>query len=684
MSLGSFRDPGSVAIVGASDDQAKWGYWLARGALGGGHRRTVHLVNASSSSIQGQAAFANLSALPEVPELVVLCIPPRFVEGVVAEALDLGVKAFLGITAGVLDEQRLGDTIRAAGARIVGPNSLGLYDASSELQLAWGNFHPGSLAIVSQSGQLGSEIAILGARAGLGVSRFVSVGNQLDVNATELLEDLIDHEATQIVALYLESFTDGAQLVRTLRRLAEAGKPTVVLTTGASEGSRRLARSHTGSLTSALDTVDAACRAAGAIRVSTPTELIAIARYLSVAPRPSGRRIAVVSDSGGQGGIAADVAAACGLTTPVFSAALQAVVAARLATGGSVSNPVDLAGAGEADLHAYADLSRILLESGEVDAVVLSGYFGCYGEDTASLHDAELAVVDRLGDLVQTSHLPLVVHTMSAGSPAVARMRERGIAAFFDVESVMRALAHAAHLNAWPGRDVKVLDATAAVPAPGYWSARALLAELGVQVPRGSRVHSRDELPAAVGDLTPPLVLKAGWLEHKSEHAGIQLGLDSLAAVTAAHDDMTARLGEGEYVLEEQDRRADVVEVLVGGRQDPDFGPLVVVGAGGTEAELRRDVCVELAPVDCSTAMSMISRLACLPLLQGWRGRPAVDLTALASIVVAVSESIATHAHIEDLEINPIRVAPDGALAVDALIVAQPAVHSQGGRHVDS
>ena len=668
-SLDPFRNPASVAIVGASDDQAKWGYWLARGALSGKHNRSVYLVNRSASRVQGEPAYVSVAALPEAPELVVLSVPPRFVEGVVAEALAKGVKAFLGITAGLPDEDRLGRMIRAAGARIVGPNSLGLYDATAELQLAWGHFTPGSLAIVSQSGQLGSEIANLGARAGLGVSRFISVGNQLDVNAAELLGDLIDHDATRLIALYLESFTDGAQLVKTLRSLAEAGKQTIILTTGASEGSQRLAQSHTGSLTSAFDTVDAACRAAGAIRVSTPTELVNVARYLSVAPKPGGRRVAVVSDSGGQSGIAADVAAAEGLSTPVFSAALQSRLAAILPAGASVSNPVDLAGAGEADLNAYVDLSRLLLESAEVDTVVLSGYLGCYGEDTPSIETAELAVIDRLGDLVKSAHMPLVVHSMSAGSRAVNLMWAHGIPTFPGIEFAMNAVAHAAEIDAWPGRDIKVLDSDPSDIKAGYWAARSLLNKLGIASPPGTLIAKREDLKRAADDLTFPLVLKAGWLEHKSEHGGVKLRIDSLEALTEAYEDMYARLGDGEYVVEEQDTRPNAVEVLVGGQQDRDFGPLIAVGAGGTEAELHRDVCVELAPVDHSTAVSMIRRLKCLPLLEGWRGKPATDIDALATIVVSVSEAIAADVHMKEFEVNPIRVAPSGALAVDALVV---------------
>lgn len=675
-SLDAFRNPSSVAVVGASNDHTKWGYWLASGALAGRHVRNVYLVNSLAQTVHGERAYPNISSLPEVPGLVVLSVPPSFVADVVREALAAGVKAFLGITAGVTDEQALGAMIRGAGARIIGPNSLGIFDSASALQLAWGRFTPGPLAIVSQSGQLGSELANLGARAGLGVSRFISVGNQLDVTAAELLADLADHEQTKIIALYLESFAGGAKLVETIRTLSLAGKSTLVLTTGASDGSRRLAQSHTGSLTSALDTVDAACRAAGAILVRTPTELVNAARYLAVANKPAGRRTAIISDSGGQGGIAADTASANGLDVPVFSDGLQQRLAQLLPAGASVANPIDLAGAGEADLHVYSELVRVLMDSGEADSVVLSGYFGCYGEDTPSIQLREMDVAERLATIVGESGLPLVVHSMGEGSAVVRHLWERGVPTYPGIEFALQALACATRLGEAPGRLLAAPVRRVAEPAPGYWSARGLLADLGINAPVGMLATCREDVVRAGQVLSFPLVLKAGWLGHKSEHGGVKLGLGSAEQLMAAYDDMNARLGDGEYVVEEQDIRQDVVEVLVDARQDRDFGPVVTVGAGGTETELRKDISVELAPVDRATALAMIGRLKCLPLLQGWRGRPATDIQALATMVVAVSEAVAANENITELEINPVRVAPEGALAVDALVLSIAAVNA--------
>lgn len=672
-SLAPFRDPRSVAVVGASDDHAKWGYWLARGALTGSARRTVWLVNRSAGTVQGQPAFASLSELPDAPELVVLCVPAPHVRAAVDEALALGSRAFLVITAGVAEDDAIRASLAAHGARMIGPNSLGLFDAETELALAWGNFTAGSLAIISQSGQLGSEISNLAARAGIGVSRFVSVGNQLDVTASELLEDLLDHEQTRMVALYLESFADGEALVATMRRLRAAGKHVLVLAAGASEGSRRLAASHTGSMTSTLDLVDAACRAAGAIRVTTPAELVESARFLSCAPLPPGGRVAIVSDSGGQGGVAADVATGLGLEVSMFSARLQAELAELLPAGAAVANPVDLAGAGESDLHTYARLCERLVASGEVDAVLLSGYLGCYGEDTPSLEPAELAVVDRLGDLVDRGDVPLVVHTMSAGCAVVDRMWDHHIPTYGTVDQALRALARAQALNEHPGRHAATVDSRDLGVSGGYWAARDVLTSLGVRMPDARLVADVSDAASAAAELDGPLVLKAGWLAHKSEHGGVVLGLKGHDALLAAFEEMHGRLGAGEYVVEQMDPARDVVEMIVGARRDRDFGPVVTVGLGGTEAELWRDVVTELAPVDRRTAVGMVDRLRSAPLLAGWRGRPAVAVDALVDVLVSASEAIAADGGVAELEINPVRVSPDGAVAVDALITSTDA-----------
>ncbi|MGO3065942.1 MAG: acetate--CoA ligase family protein [Brevibacterium linens] len=676
--MDAFFDPASVAVLGASNDSSKWGFWLAAGALRGSERRRVYLINATAASIQGRPTFARLSDLPETPELLVISVPGPTVAAVVAEALENGVRAFLIISARVPDADALAATIRQAGGRLIGPNSLGLVDSHADLLLAWGNFTPGSLAVVTQSGQLGTEIATLAARSGLGISRFASIGGQSDVRAAEVLTTLVDDPATAQVALYLESFTGGAALVSALKALRAAGKPTMILTTGASNAGARLARSHTGSMTTAMDTIDAACRAAGSIRLTTPGQLVELAGFFASAWLPNGPRIGVLSDSGGQGAIAADTAESWGLNVTELTPTTRQRAAGILTDADHIDNPIDLDGAGEKNLDVYADLAEVLLTDTDIDAVVLSGYFGCYGEDVPDLIDRELAVVDRLGDLVAEAKKPVIVHSMSASSPAVTRLWELGVPVCTSIEAAMRVLARADFYAAQSGRLTEPLELTGPITpwGTGYAAARAVIEDAGIPVPAAVTVGSvgpgetrapTEAVPES--GLNPPFALKAGWPAHKTEVGGIALGLNDLHAVETAYADMVGRLGEGEYILEEMDTRDHVVEILVGGRQDENFGPLVIVAAGGTETELFADTWLELAPVTHTEALDMIARLSCSRLLTGWRGRPAADIDALAEVIVAVSRLVAGNNAIAEIEINPVRVAPDGALAVDALVV---------------
>lgn len=674
--LSVFTDPASVAVVGASPDPAKWGYWLARGALRGAERRRVHLVNARGADIEGVPSVRSLDDIDGVPELVVLTTPAATIPGVVEQALARGTKGFLGITAG-LDaiqaglESRLAATIRAAGARLIGPNCLGLYDSTYDLDLAWGTFTPGSLAIISQSGQLGLEMAGLAAHAGLGISRFVSVGNQVDVTARDLLEDLVGHAATKAVVLYLEGFRDGRGLIETMVRLREVGKPVVVLTVGASEASRQAARSHTGALTAATDVVRAACAAAGAVLVDTPAQAIDLAHLLLGSPLPRGRRVAVVSDSGGQGAIAADTFAREGLKVPRLSDDTSAALASLLPAAAATANPVDLAGAGEQDLDTYARVVDVIAASGEVDAVVLSGYFGCYGDDTPELVERELEVVAAVGEVVRAHGRPVLVHSMSPDSAAVQAMRAIAVPTLHTIDATARSLGLAVRMGE-PG-DAVLPSVEVGVDVGetlSYLDGRELVASYGIDYPPARAVRNNDEARSASRELSGPFVLKAGWIEHKSEVGGVAVGLPDVQAVLGSLADMRSRLGEGEYVVEQMAPGTDAVELIVGVRRDPSFGPVVLVGAGGVQAELHRDVQLALAPVDVAKAEAMLRSLASAPLLAGWRGKPAVDIAAAARVIAGLSRLIAERPEVVECEINPLRVGPAGAIALDALVVA--------------
>ena len=305
--------PRSVAIVGASDDPAKWGNWLGRGALRGEHRRPVYMVNRNGGTILDRPAYASLHDLPDAPELVVIAVPAAAFEQTVDDALAVGARALVGITAGLGElgpeaqarERALVERVRAAGAMLLGPNCLGVFDATSDLGLASNEFPPGSIGLISQSGNLALELGILARAADMGFSRFASVGNQADLDLAELVASFAAHEGTELIAVYAEDFSDGRAFVDAA---AAASTPVILLTVGRSDASIRAAVSHTGALVSDVSVVEAACRSAGTHLVSTPGEMIDLAQALLRARPLAGPRVAVVGDGGGHGAIACDVA----------------------------------------------------------------------------------------------------------------------------------------------------------------------------------------------------------------------------------------------------------------------------------------------------------------------------------------------------------------------------------------
>jgi acyl-CoA synthetase (NDP forming) len=398
-------DPASVAVLGASADPSKWGNTLARGALRGESRRRVFLVNRSGGEILGRAAYPSLADLPEAPELVVVSVPAAGFAEAVDRSLDAGAKAIVAISAGLgeagAEGRRLEDAVvervRAAGAVMLGPNCLGVFDAGAELDLGWSALPAGPVGLISQSGNLALELARLAAPAGLGFSRFASLGNQADLVASDLLDELATHDETRVIALYLEDFRDGRAFVAAAARARELGKPVVLLTGGVTQASARAALSHTGALVSDARSVEAACRAAGIVDVATPKQLVDAAQALLSGRTPRGRRVAVYCDGGGHGVVAADVLAAAGLDVPALSAVTTAALAKELPSTASLANPVDFAGGGERGLAAYADVGRILLGADDVDAVLLTGYFGGYGVDTPELEAEEVEAAHDLG-----------------------------------------------------------------------------------------------------------------------------------------------------------------------------------------------------------------------------------------------------------------------------------------------
>ena len=522
--------PKSIAVVGVSSDPGKWGYWFARDAAKGAHRRRVFLVGRSGGELHGLPVHRSLAELPEPPELVVLSVPAASLESVVGEALAAGARALVAVAAGLGElgesgaerERSIVARVREAGAVLLGPNCLGVFDAAGELDLASNPLPSGPIGFVSQSGNIALETGLLLADVGLGYSRLASVGNQADLDVTDVLCDLAAHEGTRVIGVYCEDFRNGRAFAEVART---AGKPVVLMTVGGTDAAIRAARSHTGALTSPLDVVDAACRAAGVHRVDTPRQLVDLAQALLAAERPRGRWVGVVGDGGGYGAVASDLLGSCGLELPLLPADVQESLRASLPPTAAVANPVDLAGAGEQDTFSFARTTRTLLECDAVDAVLFTAYFGGYSSLSEELREREVAVARELAAAVHATGKPLVVHTMYWDAPPARALRADGIAVYRAVESAVAALSALA-ADGRPATPVTpVPRAEAPVVSTGYTDARAALAHAGVPFGASRAAATRDEAVGAAHELGYPVVLKALGALHKSDAGGVVLGL---------------------------------------------------------------------------------------------------------------------------------------------------------------
>jgi acyl-CoA synthetase (NDP forming) len=675
--LRSLFAPRAVAVVGASDDPVKWGNWLGRGALRGENRRSVFLVNRRGGEVLGRPAYRSLGELPEPAELVVVAVPAQAVEPTVEEAIAAGARAIVAITAGEADgdaggarDAALAARARQAGVALLGPNCLGVFDSGAELELVPNPLPTGRIGLVSQSGNLALELGILAEEAGLGFSRFVSLGNQADLEAADLIADLAGHDATELVALYIEDFRDGRAFAAAAAAAVDAGKPVVLLTIEHSEAAARAVRSHTGALASDALAIDAACRAAGIERVRTPHELIHLAHGLLRGGRLRGRRVAVLADGGGHGGIAAALAHDAGLELPCLSDGLVARLREGLPPTAACANPIDLAGGGEQDIHSFDRSARLLLGSGEVDALLMTGYFGGYSDYVETMAREEVAVAEALADAADAGDRPLFVQTMYPHSRTAQALRRRGVPVYRSIERAVAVLARLASAAARPAGGIPDLPPPAEpITGAGYAEARALLAAGGAPFAPARVVASAEEAAPAASELGYPIVLKALGLLHKSDAGGVVLGLRDEAAVGRAAAELDERLRPPAISVERMAPVTEGVELLIGARWDRRFGPVVLVGFGGLYTEVLRDVAVGLAPVDAEGAERMLLSLRAAPLLRGARGRPPVDVAAAAEAVERLSLVAASHPEVAEIEINPLLVTADGALGLDARVV---------------
>ncbi|HEX2103279.1 MAG TPA: acetate--CoA ligase family protein, partial [Solirubrobacteraceae bacterium] len=387
----------------------------------------------------------------------------------------------------------------------------------------------------------------------------------------------------------------------------------------------------------------------------------------------AGRRVAVLADGGGHGSIAAGLAQAAGLELPSLSPALAGALRAGLPPTAAVGNPIDLAGGGEQDIRTFDRTARAVLGSGEVDAVLLTGYFGGYGEYSDAMGRQELAVGEALADAAAASGRPLVVHSMYPRAPVATALRARGVPVYRSIERAVGVVARlAAHGERQPAGVPQLPAPAPPVADHGYAGARALLEHGGVPFAPARTVTTDDEAAAAAAALGYPVAVKALGALHKSDAGGVVLGVGDERALRAAVAGLDARLSPPAYSVERMAPVADGVELLAGARWDARFGPVALAGLGGVHTELLGDAAVALAPLDAEQALALLLSLRSAAILRGARGRPPLDVDAAAAALAALSRVAAAHPELCELEVNPLLVLPDGAVALDARAVPAP------------
>jgi acetyl coenzyme A synthetase (ADP forming)-like protein len=695
-------EPSSIAVIGASRRRTSVGGSVMRNLVAAGFTGPLYPINPHAKTLAGRRVYASIEDVPEPVELAVIAVGAPFVVDIARACARKGVRALVVLSAGFAEagpegearQAQLLHVCRETGMRLVGPNCLGVLNTAPVVAMD-ATFSPGRppagrIAFASQSGAYGIAALELASRRGLGLSSFVSMGDKADLSGNDFLRFWEQDPGTDAVLLYLESLGNPQRFGQIARRLT-ASKPVIAVKSGRTAAGRRAASSHTGALLQASEaTVDALFDHAGVIRVETLDEQLDVAELLANQPLPTGSRVVIVTNAGGPAISCADACAAAGLLVEPLEDATQRALAETLPPAAALANPVDmLAAAAGADFRRTIDL--VAADPG-VDAVIAIFLQALPGRGARNVLRAVRAAARKTPVPVLA-----VVMTPVPDGASIAAADEPHVPVYATPEHAARALGHAARHAANrrrrapetdPPMDVGSDQAAAVIAhalgtGPGWLSfedTTTLLGAYGLPLARAHIArspHGAGRWAAAMGGEVALKAIVPGLL-HKRDVGAVRLGLHGASSVTRAARELRSALDADGSVVEGfvvQAMASPGVEMLVGVVADPQFGPVVACGAGGTAVELLGDVQVRLAPVSPSEATDMVRGLRTFPLLDGFRGAPRTDVAALEDVVVRIGWLAANHPEIAELDLNPVIVSPDGAVAVDARVRVERPAH---------
>lgn len=694
--LDSLFDPASIAVFGASQRACSVGATVWRNLNSGRYTGLLYAVNPKYRELDGHPVVARVADLPAVPDLAIICTPPATVPKLIEALGRLGTRAAVVMTAGMTPKQKQAMLLAARRhlLRLLGPNCIGLLAPHKGLNASFSHIDalPGELAFVSQSGALVTAMLDWAQGQGLGFSHFVSLGEHADVDFGDMLDYLASDPKTRAILLYVESIESPRKFMSAARAAAR-NKPVIVVKAGRSLQGQLAAASHTGALAGSDLVFDAALARAGMLRVNTLQELFLAAETLSRFRTNTSDNLTILTNGGGAGVMAADAAAHAGVKLTELSAATLKKLDAVLPPNWSHGNPVDIIG--DAPVTRYTQALQVLNDDPAIGAVLF------IHAPTAIVPSADIA--RALVPLAQhTVHEPPHLMSCWLGDQAVAQARQcfqaAGIANFDTPEQAVSAFsmlqryrhnqaelteAPPAWQSDWRPDTAKIKAMVQAALTQDREmltepEAKAVLEACHIPVVPTQRVDAQPDSAAyAAQALGFPVVLKilSDDISHKSDVGGVALNLQDEAEVRAAAQTMLTRIQRQHpqarlqgFSVQTMVRRTHAQELIVGSTIDNVFGPVILFGQGGTAVEVMADRAVALPPLNVPLAKALVSRTRVARLLAGWRDTPAVDEAALHGVLVAVSQLLAEVPEIAELDINPLIVNFEGAIALDARI----------------
>jgi acetyltransferase len=690
--------PRSIGLIGASAQTGKLGYILMKNLLDG-YPGTLYPINPREEQIMGLRAYPRIQDVPDAVDLAVIALPPEACVAAMRDCAEGGTKVALVLSGGFAEvgaegaarQQAMLEVARAGSVRLIGPNCFGLYNCNLGLNASMGFGLPpggGNISLVTQSGAYGMAIFGLARQRHLRFAKILSHGNKADLTDHEILDYFADDDETAVLCLFLESVSNGRAFFEALARTARR-KPVVVAKTGRSSAGRRAAASHTAALTGDATAFITAVRQAGAILAESGLEMVDIAEALSRQPLPPGRRVGIITNSGGTGVELTDLCERFGLSVPELPAAVQARIAPLLPSYASPRNPVDVTPLWSRFPAMYGGSIEALYESGEIDIIIpiLLQRSALMQENIEAVREAVRRCQHERG-IAKPTYICWVAG--SEGEQTQAMLQNAGLPVYEWPERTARtAAAVAAYAEA---RRARLSSQTMPQsPPPGAYGTAAsilstavaqgrttllenevksLLAAYGADIPRETLCTNADEALAAAQALGKRCVLKivSPDITHKSDVGGVRVGV-ALDEVGPAFEEMLA-------VVRTKQPSARILgisvqefvrgqEVIIGGLRDAEFGPLLLFGLGGIFVEVLHDISYRLAPVARDELQAMIREVRGYPLLVGARGQPAADQQSLVKTLQAVAWLLEAFPRISELDLNPVIVGPAGAVVAD-------------------